>query len=569
VRKILRFFFQSGGRTPWIVVGALLVASLLEGVGVASLVPLLSLATGQETKSTALMTTTREVVQRLGLPLEVGFLGAFIVTVLLLTSVIQFFAARHVGNVVSDLVAVLRLQMIKNLFRARWSWLVSYPVGRFVSALGGEIGRVGEAYQLSAQLISQSIQCVVSFGVACLISWRLALCALALGALTALALQFLVRLSRKAGTQQVRRSREMVVFLVDSLSNLKPLRATARQAAFSNLLEEKSAAVRKASRRQVLAKQGMRSGQDALGLLFLSLGFMLAWAVWKVSVVEVLIVGFLLKKTTSAMSRVQLSYQDLAEVSIPFADVHRLMEKAASVPEPNPGTAPAHFERDCRLDRVSFSHGDRQILHDVSIVVPAGSLTVMKGPSGAGKTTIADLLLGLHVPSSGRVLVDSVPLEELDLESWRTIVGYVPQELVLFHDSVFANIQLGDPAIDEARVREALELAGAWEFVERLPQGIHSVVGQQGAKLSGGQRQRIALARALVTRPRLLVLDEVTSALDPDTERHIIQSIRSLASKMAVLSITHRPAFLDAADRIYNVEDGVVEERKVLKAVGG
>ena len=568
MRKIFRFFFASGGRTAWVVIGALLTASLLEGIGVASLVPLLSLATGQETKGSALVHTTREVIQRLGLPLEVGFLGAFIVVVLLLTNVIEFFAMRHVGNVVSDLVAVLRLQLIKNLFRARWSWLVGYPVGRFVSALGGEIAKVGEAYQLSAQLISQAIQCVVSFAVACVISWRLALCALALGAITALALQFLVRLSKKAGSQQIRRSREMMVFLVDSLSNLKPLRATARQTRFTNLLEEKSAELRKASRRKVLAKEGMRSGQETLGLLFLTFGFTLAWAVWKVPVVEVLVVGFLLKRTTTAMGKVQLAYQDLAEVQTPFADIERLMQKAESVPEPNPGRAIARFDRDCRLERVDFWHGDRQILHDVSLVVPARSLSVMKGPSGAGKTTIADLLLGLHVPGRGRVLLDGVPLEEIDLESWRRLVGYVPQELVLFHDSVYANVKLGDPTIDETRVRRALELAGAWEFVERLPQGMHTKVGQQGAKLSGGQRQRIALARALVTSPRLLVLDEVTSALDPETERHIIQSIRALASEMAVLSITHRPAFLEAADRVYSVEDGVVEERQALKVVG-
>jgi ATP-binding cassette subfamily C protein len=139
-------------------------------------------------------------------------------------------------------------------------------------------------------------------------------------------------------------------------------------------------------------------------------------------------------------------------------------------------------------------------------------------------------------------------------------VGYVPQELALFHDTVFANVALGDLRIHKTDVRGALQHAGAWEFVDALPDGMMTQVGEAGAKLSGGQRQRIALARALVGDPRLLVLDEVTSALDPETEWQICNRIRELASGMAVLAITHRPAFLEIADRLYRVADGRVIE---------
>ena len=190
------------------------------------------------------------------------------------------------------------------------------------------------------------------------------------------------------------------------------------------------------------------------------------------------------------------------------------------------------------------------VLHAVSLVVPAAQVTVLTGPSGAGKTTIADLILGLHQPDAGQVLLDGVPLREIDLASWRSLVGYVPQELVLFHDTIFANVALGDPRIGEAEAQHALEVAGAWDFVRKLPEGMSTHVGESGAKLSGGERQRIALARALVSRPRLLILDEVTSALDPDTEWQICRGIRALAGEMAVLAITHRPAFLEIADRV-------------------
>jgi ATP-binding cassette subfamily C protein len=164
------------------------------------------------------------------------------------------------------------------------------------------------------------------------------------------------------------------------------------------------------------------------------------------------------------------------------------------------------------------------------------------------------------VPNQGRVLLDGVPLDELDLQSWRHLVGYVPQELVLFHDTIFANVALGDLGIRKTDVRRALQLAGAWEFVDALPEGMMTQVGEGGAKLSGGQRQRIALARALVGNPQLLILDVVTSALDPETEWQIVQGIQDLAGDMAVLAITHRPAFLEIADRLYRVADGRVVE---------
>lgn len=213
-----------------------------------------------------------------------------------------------------------------------------------------------------------------------------------------------------------------------------------------------------------------------------------------------------------------------------------------------------------RLEKVDFSFAGQQVLRAVDLDLPIGQISVLTGPSGAGKTTISDLILALHEPDSGHVLIDGVPLRQLNRAAWRSMIGYVPQELILFHDSVFANVALGDPAITEEDVRAALEAAGAWDFVASLPDGLMSIAGEKGAKLSGGERQRISLARALATKPRLLILDEVTSALDPDTERDLCQRLKALASEKVILAITHRLGFLDIADRVYRLEDGAVTE---------
>jgi ATP-binding cassette, subfamily C, bacterial len=475
------------------------------------------------------------------------------------TSSLNFLAMQHVGTAIAGFSARLRLEIIRNLFRARWSYLVQHPVGHIANALG-QAGQAGQAYQLAATFLAQCVQTVGFLTVAMVVSWPLALAAIAIGALMASALHFLVRISRKAGWRQTQRNRELATLLVDAFNNIKPLRAMAREAEFARFLERKIGSVRKAIRRDVIAQQALKNGNDMLAALCLGSGFFVAIALWHVPLVEVVAVGVLLKRTSSGIGKIQQLFQQAVAVEGPCLEVSAFIADSAAALERDSGRRQATLEWDCCLEEVSFSHGDRRILDSVSIEIPAGCVTVLMGPSGAGKTTIADIILGLYPPDRGRVLLDGIPLEEIDLRSWRRSVGYVPQELVLFHDSICANVALGDPSVGEAEVRRALEMAGAWEFVEDLPQGLWTGVGPGGARLSGGQRQRIALARALVGSPKLVILDEATSALDPETERQICANVRQLAGQTTVLAITHRPALLEIADRRYRVEDGRVEE---------
>jgi ATP-binding cassette subfamily C protein len=185
-------------------------------------------------------------------------------------------------------------------------------------------------------------------------------------------------------------------------------------------------------------------------------------------------------------------------------------------------------------------------------------LTVVTGPSGAGKTTIADLIVGLIRAQAGSVLIDDVPIEAVDLGRWRAMIGYVPQDALLMHDSIAVNVTLGDPEIPAADVVAALRAAGAQEFVSALPNGIDTVVGERGLRLSGGQRQRIALARALVRKPALLILDEATTALDPDTEAGICETFRQLRGAVTILAICHQSSLIEIADSVYRVDDGAI-----------
>jgi ATP-binding cassette subfamily C protein len=564
VRNILRLFFTAEGINPWIVLLCLLTASVVEGVGFASLVPLLMIATnsgdvgGEE--ASPLVDFVRDMMATLGLPLEVGPLIIFFVATLVAKSALNFLAMQYVSRSIADFSSGLRSRLIATLFRANWAYLVQHPVGRIANSISGQAGRAGSAYQVAATFLAQSIQTIAYLVVAFVVSWPIALAATGISGLMVLSLHFLVRIARKAGWRQTQRSRELVTLLMDSLNNIKPLKAMAKEEEYAGFLEHRINLLKKAIRRQAVSQDALKNGNEALVTICLGIGFFLALAIWQVPLIELAVIGVLIKRTSNGIGKLQQLFQQAVASETPYLEAMDMMAEAESARELNPGRRQASFERHCRLEGVSFAHGERPILESVSLQIPAGGVTVLIGPSGAGKTTIADLILGLYRPSRGQVTVDGVPLDEIDLKSWRRLIGYVPQELLLLHDSVYANVAMGKPDVSKADVRVALQTAGAWQFVEALPAGMKTTVGQGGAKLSGGQRQRIALARALVSRPKLLILDEVTSALDPKTEQEICDNIRSMAENTTILAITHRPTFLEIADHIYQVDHQTATE---------
>ena len=301
----------------------------------------------------------------------------------------------------------------------------------------------------------------------------------------------------------------------------------------------------------------MNELREPIFVLFAVAGIYVAQAHLSMSTPELIVTALLLYRTVAALGRVQRQLQSAMILEASHRAVHVMIAEAKAEREAFVGRRTPTLTRGLALEGVSFGFGHRLVLDDVSMTVPADRLTVIMGPSGVGKTTLVDLLLGLYAPHRGRILVDGVPLTELDLRAWRGMIGYVPQELILLHDTVFANLALGDPGIttEQAQGRAPRPRAPG-RSSPRCPRACMTTVGERGLQLSGGQRQRIALARALLFRPKLLILDEVTSALDPATEAEICANVRALDGSFTILAITHRPAWVDVADRLYEVGAG-------------
>ena len=547
--KLFRLFFSFKGTNPWLVATCLVFASLAQGIGIAGLVPLITMVSGDEVDADSpINRAIEDILGSFSLQISLEALLGFILAMVLLKSALSIIAMTYVGYATAEVSSRLRQRLIDVLLRARWSFFTHKPMGHIVAAVGLETTLTGNLFGNLARLVAHTVQAVVYVAIAFAVSWKLAVAGSLIGAVILISLQIFVRIARRAGRKGILRTRELVTDLSDAVTGVKPLKAMNRQERFQALFEKRILQIRKAVRREAASRQLLKQLQEPILVIFLLTGFYFLSQVLGLPVGEVLVMGLVIDRFVKTIGRVQAQLQDARVAEAAYFNVDALITSAEEERERHVGTKKASFEQGCRFDNVSFSYGDKKVLDQLNITIPAHQLSLLIGPSGAGKTTITDLLIGLYEPDAGRVLIDGVDLRELNIASWRNLIGYVPQELVLLHDSIHVNVTLGDPSILAEEVEEALRLAGAWDFVSKLPDGAGTVVGEKGSKLSGGQRQRIAIARAMVKKPKLLILDEVTSALDQKSERAICDNIKALAGKVTVLAISHRPAWLEIAE---------------------
>jgi len=266
-------------------------------------------------------------------------------------------------------------------------------------------------------------------------------------------------------------------------------------------------------------------------------------------------------KITTALNAYQQGMVNLAS----YEYVNRILEKARYAEEPISESGqmwrPAAIINGVRFDNVTVNLNGENILREVNVHFPAGKITALVGPSGAGKTTLIDTLLRLVEVQSGRITIDGQDLSEVNLIEWRSSIGYVTQETTLFHGTVCDNIRWLFPDASDEKVFNAAKLSRAFEFIERMENSYDTLVGEQGMKLSGGQRQRLALARAFVYDPKILILDEATSALDSNLESKIMEAVYSQRRKRIVILIAHRLSTVRAADQIYVLNAGRIVEK--------
>ena len=553
-----------------------LLASLLDGFTLVLLVPLLKHLFGTAGELRAGSTQLEGLVDRLVEPLVAGLTpgqAAARLVVLLVAGLVLKNAFSYASTQVS-----VRAQegLVRDLRTRLFSHLLTLDLGFFQRTRGGQLisGIITEVDQtktvITASLLSffQNLVVVaVTLFILSQISLRLTLLTVAFVPVLVLALQGLLRRLRAHARARAHERGEITAMASERLGAIRLIRSygeeTRETAHFRSQAER--------YRKRVIRTQRFSSLTSPVTEVFSGfLVILIIWAGTKPGLVGMsaplapeAIIVFLMAalKLTSPLKTIA-SFPAVMAVTLASAErVFDLLDQPPNEVD-RPDDLVARFEREIVFDRVSFRYGDGDlVLRDISFTLQKGKVVALVGPSGAGKSTLADLVPRFHEPTSGRILMDDVPLTRLGRRSLRALMGVVSQDTVLLNDTVRANIAYGSPGATAEQIEAAAQAANADGFIATLPQGFDTVLGERGTRLSGGQRQRIAIARALLRDPPILILDEATSALDTESERLVQQAIERLMQDRTVLVIAHRLATVRDADKIVVLDAGRVVQR--------
>jgi ATP-binding cassette subfamily C protein len=558
IGEIFRLFFYTGWKRQCLILLAMLLGVAAENLSIASLWPIVGVASGEEIQPSPATEVVTGFLGGIGLSPTLGALLMFLCATITLKFALSSAGLIYVGREVVRMSTHMRLRLIEAIVRAKWSHIISTPSGRLSAALSDEAERAQSAYRAAGNFAARLTE-TLTYLIGCLwISWQFSVAAIVAAVVLWLAVARFVKMARRAGRSKWRSVHLLSDAMNDLLTSIKSLRAMNRQAYLSRFASQQVDELKKAATREYYSETAVRALQEPLLATMVIGGFYVGYTYFDLGLVELIGVVWLLRRISNGVATMRGAMQRVAIDGVAFWSIVRLTQAMEEQAETLHGGKVAHLGRHCDFRDVSFGYGDKTVVNSASFTLPVGDVATLIGPSGAGKTTIADLLVGLHEPDAGRVLIDDLPLAEADLARWRAKIGYIPQENILFNDTVLENITLGDQSISEERAIDALRLAGAWGFVSALPRGLHEVIGVRGNLLSGGQKQRLSIARALIHNPEVLILDEATSALDRATAREICDAVRGLRGNRTILAITHQSIWMDAADRILRMDQGRV-----------
>ncbi len=560
-RDFFRYFLAAYPSRSILMIGLMVVAGLAEGIGVLALIPVLQVAEGTGTADSRVGRLVVDGIRAIGLEPTLGVLLLAIVVAMSLKAGTLWIALRQVGYTIAQVTRDLRLELMRSLLDVRWRYFGSRSTGQFANAITSEAIRASAAYREACQVLAALLQVSAYLAISAMISWQITLAAVAAGIVLTFLFRRFFRDTHAAGTTQTNLTKSLASRLVDVLQGIKPLKAMARQDLVWPLLERETEGLNQAQRQMVRASETMRSFQEPALTAMLAGGLYLLIGVQEQPLSAVLVLAFVFYRLMTNVNTLQLRYQTVRHGESAFWSLRDELDEAAREKEVDTGGRdPGALRQGIVFQGVRFAYDEHPVLDGVDLEIPAGSFVAIAGESGSGKTTLADLVAGLYVPDGGRILIDGTPMDELELRGWRHTIGYVPQEMLLFNDTILRNVTLGDENLSREDAERALRMAGAWDFVKEKEGGMDHHIGERGGMLSGGQRQRIAIARALVTRPSLLILDEVTTALDPATEQAICKTLKELSGDVTVLSISHQPALREVADIVYLMRDGKLRQ---------
>ncbi len=496
-------------------------------------------------------------------------IGAWLVGILVFQGVVSYLRVMMFAQVSEKSTADIRVALYKRLISLPIVFFEKSRVGELVSRLTNDVEKLYNTfYFVLAEFLRQIIILVGGIGVLWWMSHRLALVMLATFPVIVIGAMFFGRWVRKLSKERQNKLAETNTILDETLQSIHAVKAFTNELFESQRYSRSNSSVVGVSMRY--AKGRAVFAVFIITMLFGALFFVIGYGMHMVQTGQITagdLIAFVTYTAIIGGSIASLGnfYTELVGAVGATERVREILKSPTEAEERVRGNTHAgRLRGNISFDNIHFSYptrADVEVLKGVSLEIPAGQKVALVGQSGAGKSTIMQLLLQFHFPTSGGIVVDGKDLYDYDLESYRSNFAIVPQEVILFGGSIRENILYGKPDATEAEIIAAARQAHAWDFITMFPDKLETIVGERGIKLSGGQRQRIAIARAILRNPSILLLDEATSSLDAESEKVVQEALHNLMEGRTSIIIAHRLATIRDVDCIYVLENGRIVEQ--------
>lgn len=539
------------------------INGILDAAGIGLLIPLFSLVVKNSSVSQSKVSLiVMEMFTTLGIHMTIASVLIFMSILFVGKAIVEFFLVFTRVYIINEYENNMRIDLYAKTLHARWPYLLGQKIGYLENVmmvdLRATVGLLKQFCQAGPSMASFIIYLVAAFN----ISWIVTLITLGVGTLLLITSKpFIVRIKKYA--HRITTIHKIIAHRVnESITGMKTIKASGVDELVvrreKKILDELKKILLKSS----IVQHSGAGIAEPLSFIFIALVFAFSYKHTSFDLASFVVVMYLIQRIFTSVKKTQSALQVINECMAGTKQVLNLSAALKVNEEESSAQMPFVFTDSIEFRNVSFTYETgRPVLTNVSFRIKENEMVGIIGPSGAGKTTIADLMLRLFVPDSGEITIDGKEISRFSLHDFRRHIGYVSQDIFLMNDTIEDNIKFYDGSIDEACMIKAARMAHIYDFISGLEKGFKTIIGDHGIMLSGGQRQRVILARALARKPSLLILDEATSALDNESEMLIQKSIEEFKGGVTVIVIAHRLSTIIRCDRLIGLEEGrIVEE---------
>lgn len=538
-----------------------LLIGLLDGIGLTMFIPLLSIATNSETSNESLgqLQIIIDFFKYIGIEINITNMLLLMVGMFVFKGITNYLKSLYMTKVNLVIAKKIRFNLIDYLNHLSYEGFTKMSIGRIQNHIIGESGKLLGAMNDFLNLVQITIMLLIYVGLAAVSNWQFAIIVGLGGLLLDFVYKYFNRIIQDISRKQVNLGNDFNEILIQTIHNFKYLKATNYFKSYDNRLRDNMTLSDEYSFKSTKLGAIMGNAREPLIIAIIALVVFIQAKFSEGNISSIIVSLLLFYRALGYITNFQSVWSSFIILSIAIESIDNIILDFKKYQEPQK-TALINKIDNIKVENLNITFGNTPILKNISLNIPAKTSIALVGESGAGKTTLANVICGLQIPHGGDVIIDGKSLYESNLNSYRSKIGYITQESVIFNDTLFNNVTFWDKKTPETikKFYNVMEMVSLTDFVNNLENKEDSTLGNNGILVSGGQKQRISIARELYKDIELLIMDEATSALDTETEKHIKDNIDLLHGKFTILIIAHRLSTIKNVDTIYLLEKGEI-----------